>query len=187
MGELMAQNVCHLPIEMPDEAIDLEIRHTVAHMKQLSGCEIKVSENQSQGKPPQVEILNPQGSNHIVVEYDPDDDYEPFTVFFAFQHRHMRDENDILQYVHEIICGNRFSIEYFREGKPRFGGEITAEALKDLSYEALERETGYYGSVRLIDCADAFKVRGWNSASDFDAVFVTDENGAVEIVRRNIT
>ena len=155
--------------------------------KQLSAYEIKVSEDQSQGKLLQVEIINPFGSDNITVEYDPDDDDTPFTLYFAFQHRHMHDEKAIVEYINKIICGNLFSIEYFRKGKPRFGGEITAEELKNLSYEALERDTGYYGSTKLKECADSFKVRGWNSNSNFDAVFVTDESGAVDIKRLSLT
>ena len=74
-----------------------------------------------------------------------------------------------------------FAIEFFKGGERRFGGDITAQELEDLSYEKLEQKTGYYGSTKLIDCADMFKVRGWSGKNSFDAMFVVGESGKVDI------
>lgn len=41
--------------------------------------------------------------------------------------------------------------------------------------------TGYYGTTKLIDIADSFKVRGWNTESNFDAVLVLEKDGTVAI------
>jgi len=83
------------------------------------------------------------------------------------------------------INGNVFSIEYFNNDTRCFGGDITAEELKDLSYDTLEQNTGYYGITKLKDCADSFKLRGWHRDHNFDAVFVTDEDGSITIKKLN--
>ena len=100
---------------------------------------------------------------------------------FSFQHRHIEDENGVVEYVTDIIDENVLAIEFFKNGEKRFGGDMTSRELKDLSYEKLEQKTGYYGSTKLIDCADAFQVRGWSGKNNFDAIFVADESGKIEI------
>ena len=127
-----------------------------------------------------VEIINPFGKYNIIVDYD-SADFTPFSVMFSFQHRHFKDENDVFEYIEDIIGENVFAIEFFKDGNDRFGGDITLEQLNNLSYKALEQITGYYGSTKLKDCADSFKVRGWSGNKDFDAAFVTLKNGEVEI------
>ena len=127
-----------------------------------------------------IEIVNPFCKDNIVVDYDPADP-TPFTVMFSFQHRHIKDEKGVIEYITDIINENIFSIEFFKKGERRFGGDVTAQELKDLSYEKLEQKTGYYGSIKLRDCADMFKVRGWSSKNNFDAMFVVSENEKIEI------
>lgn len=144
-------------------------------IKQFSNYEIIISEDEGF-----VEIINPFCKDNIRVHYDFDDEFSPYILCFAFQHVHMCDEEDIVDYVNDIISGELFSIEFFKDGVRRFGGDITADKLKELSYELLEQHTGYLGSAKLKDCADSFKVRGWCS-ENFDATFVTDESGIVTI------
>ena len=127
-----------------------------------------------------VEIVNPFGKDNIIVNYDPADP-TPFTVMFSFQHRHIEDETGVIEYITDIINENIFPIEFFKNGKKRFGGDITSQELEDLSYKNLEQITGYYGSTKLIDCADMFKVRGWSGKNSFDAMFVVSESGKIEI------
>ena len=132
-----------------------------------------------------VEIINPFGCENIRVEYIPDDDFTPYIVYFAFQHCHMCDVEDIVEYIRDLIEGNRFSIEFFKNGARYFGGDIAAEDLKDLSYEILEQYSGYYGLHKLKDLVDSFKLRGWNPKDNFDAVFIISDNGSVEIIRQD--
>ena len=127
-----------------------------------------------------VEIVNPFGKDNIIVDYDPADP-TPFMVEFSFQHRHIEDENGVIEYITDIINENIFPIEFFKNGEKRFGGDITSQELEDLSYENLKQRTGYYGSTKLIDCADAFKIRGWSGKNDFDATLVIGESGKIEI------
>ena len=127
-----------------------------------------------------VEIVNPFGKDNIIVDYDPADP-TPFMVEFSFQHRHIEDETDVIEYITDIINENIFPIEFFKNGEKRFGGDITSQELEDLSYENLEQKTGYYGSTKLRDCADMFKVRGWSGKNSFDSMFVVSESGRIEI------
>ena len=131
-----------------------------------------------------VEIINSFGQDNIVVDYDVADP-TPFMVMFSFQHRHIKDEKGVIEYITDIINENIFPIEFFKNGERRFGGDVTAQELKDLSYEKLEQKTGYYGSTKLIDCADAFKVRGWSGKNNFDATLVIGESGKIEIKKLN--
>ena len=131
-----------------------------------------------------VEIVNPFCKDNIIVDYDVNNP-TPFTVRFSFQHRHIKDEKGVIEYITDIINENIFPIEFFKNGERRFGGDVTAQELKDLSYEKLEQKTGYYGSTKLIDCADAFKVRGWSGKNNFDATLVIGESGKIEIKKLN--
>ena len=131
-----------------------------------------------------VEIINSFGQDNIVVDYDVADP-TPFMVEFSFQHRHIEDETGVIEYITDIINENIFPIEFFKNGEKRFGGDITSQELEDLSYENLKQKTGYYGSTKLIDCADAFKIRGWSGKNNFDATLVIGESGKIEIKKLN--
>ena len=127
------------------------------------------------------EMVNPVGSDNIKVQYIPDDEFTPYIVAFAFQHCHMSDEEAVLEYINRIIEGNVFSIEFFNDGNCCFGGDISLQQLEGLSYEKLEKYTGYYGGTKLKELADMVKVRGWHSENNFDAIFVVDEHGRMTI------
>ena len=91
------------------------------------------------------------------------------------------DEEDVIEWISHIITGDKFAIEFFKNGEQCFGTEIKAKELLDLSYEKLEQITGYYGLTKLLSIVDAFKVRGWNSQHNFDAIFVRDDKGNILI------
>ena len=145
-------------------------------LKYFSSYEIRFTEDGDFA-----EIINPFYTENVKVEYIADDDFNPFIVYFAFQHCHMCDEEDIVEYINEIVNENKFSIEFFKNGKRRFGSDITAQELERLSYEKLEQHTGYWGITKLKQMADAFKVRGWNPNRNFDAVFVINNGESVTI------
>lgn len=144
--------------------------------KHFSSYEIKFSKDGSL-----VEIINPFYNENVKVEYIPDDDFTPYIVYFAFQHCHMCDEEDIVEYINDIIDGNVFSIEFFNNGARCFGGDITAAELNDLSYETLARYMESLGVAKMIDYANSFKLRGWHSNYNLDAVFAIDESGSATI------
>lgn len=125
-------------------------------------------------------IFNPFYGENVNVDFY-EDDYTPFIACFSFQHRHFTDEEDVIDWTNKIISGRRSAIEFFKDGKNRFGGDIEEEKLDNISYEELEQYAGYYGTTKLIDIVDSFKVRGRNTESNFDAVLVLEKDGTVAI------
>lgn len=126
-------------------------------------------------------IFNPFYNENINVHCYPEDDYTPFHVCFSFQHCHLTGKEDVVDWIIDIITGDKFAIEFFKNGKNCFGGDIKAEALDNISYEKIEKYTGYYGSTKLFRIVDSFKVRGWNPESNFDAVLVFEKDGTIAI------
>ena len=122
-------------------------------------------------------IINPNYDENITVY---DDGYE-FTVCFSFQHRHFDDEDDVVAWIHKILSGNIFAIEFFNHEQRGFGGEIDAGEMQELTYEKLERFTGYLGLTKLLDVSDSFKIRGWDSKNNFDCAMDREENGTIAI------
>ena len=123
------------------------------------------------------EIVNPNYDENIVVR----DDEVEFTVFFSFLHCHFEDEEDVIEWIRQIIFGITLAIEFFHHEQAVFGGEIDVEVFKSLTYEKLERSQGYYGIIELSDVADSFKIRGWDRKNNFDYTINCDANGNVRI------
>lgn len=126
------------------------------------------------------DIINPFGKDPIRVCVE-NDTREPYMVCFSFQHRHLATSDEVITYVGDIIGGNVFAIEFFKDGRKRFGGDLDAQEVCELSYDMPARFLGCFGASKLIDVADSFKVRGWAQDGDFDAKFITDEMGNVTI------
>ncbi len=122
-------------------------------------------------------LVNPFYEENITVYYCEDDDFTPFCVCFSFQHCHLTNQKDVVEWINQIIAGSKLAIEFFNHGQKCFGSEIDSEELLDLSYEKLEQLTGYYGLTKLFSIVDTFKVRGWNNQHNFDAAFVCEDNG----------
>ena len=128
------------------------------------------------------DIINPFGKDSIRVCME-NDVHEPYMVCFSFQHRHLATADEVIAYVSDIIGGNVFAIEFFKDGRKRFGGDLDAQEVRELSYDMLARFLGCFGASELIDVADSFKVRGWAQDGDFDAKFITGEMGKVILVK----
>ena len=77
--------------------------------------------------------------------------------------------------------GNVFAIEFFKDGYRRFGGDLNAQEVRELSYDRLAHFLGCFGASRLIDVVDSCKIRGWAGDTDFDVTFVEDEQGNVTL------
>lgn len=126
------------------------------------------------------DIVNPFGKDPIRV-YVEDDPHWPYTVGFSFQHRHLATVDEVVAYASDIMNGNVFAIEFFKDGYRRFGGDLDAQEVRELSYDRLVQFLGCFGASRLIDVVDSCKVRGWARDADFDATFVEDEQGNVTL------
>lgn len=122
-------------------------------------------------------IMNPNYDENITV-YDEEFEY---IVCFSFQHRHFEDKADVVSWIQKIISGKTLAIEFFNHEQRVFGGEIDADALKELSYHKLERFTGHYSIKELLRLADSFKIRGWDSKNNLDCTITCDASGNVVI------
>lgn len=122
-------------------------------------------------------ILNPNYNENVFV-YDEEFEY---IVCFSFQHRHMEDEEELVEWINEVINGNKLAIEFFANGQRRFGSEIGVKEIQEMTYKKLEQFTGSYGAIKLLDRADSFKVRGWDSKNNFDYSFICQPDGTVTI------
>lgn len=104
--------------------------------------EIKVQEDQ-------VIISNPLNKRRITVdrdEYtsiDDDDLYIEFTVYFITQHRHFSDLDNAIEYIKSIVRGEVYAIEFYKDGQPRFGGDIKQSLRNNLTIKNLALCFGY--------------------------------------------
>ena len=127
-----------------------------------------------------IEIVKPQNECKIIVDYIPEDDFSPYLVSWSYQHRHLVDEDDVIEYVNEIINCKVYAIECFKGDTAVFGGEIRIDDFEDFSYETLEKWSGYFGLTKLLDCVDTVKVRFWHGG--FDATFAYDKDGKPTVI-----
>lgn len=121
-------------------------------------------------------IYNPNSEDHLYLEYDKADEFSPYMLSFSFQHVHLTDEESAKEWIDSILNEDVFSIEYFSGEDRRFGGQISAQELSNLSYDYLEQDTGYYGITKLFQIVDHFKIRGWSKKNDFDGYFVKKDD-----------
>ena len=121
-------------------------------------------------------IYNPNSEDHLYIEYNKTDGFSPYMLSFSFQHVHLTDEESAKEWIDSILSEDVFSIEYFSGEERRFGGQISAQELRNLSYDYLEQETGYYGLTKLFQIVDHFRVRGWSKKNDFDGYFVMKDD-----------
>ena len=95
---------------------------------------------------------------------------------FSFQHVHVTDRESAAEWVDGILNERILSIEFFVGENRCFGSEINASDLDRLSYEFLEKYTGFFGREKLFRIANNFKVRGWSGENDFDGYFVQKDD-----------
>lgn len=128
-------------------------------------------------------IFNPFYDQNVNVYYE-EDNNTPFVACFSYQHCHFTDEEDVIDWINDIISGKILAIEFFKNGQNCFGGDIEAEELDEITYKKLEQYTGYCGTTKLQNIVDSFKIRGWNKESNFDAVLVIEKDGTIAIEKQ---
>lgn len=124
-----------------------------------------------------LEIINPFCENNIVLYYD--DSIDEYTLYFTYQHWHLNNEKDVIKYIKDIINGEIFSIEFFKDDERHFGSSISKEELENLSYDSLA--SMFYGVDVLKELVNCFKIRGFNKEDNYDAKFIMEENGKINI------
>lgn len=118
----------------------------------------------------------------IEVWYFPTEHYT-YCVYFADHHIHTCDKEEMIAFVTSIVSAEKASIEFFLDGKNRFGGEISTADLDDLTYDSLRCRFGYPNRDLT---GYTFKVRACDERYCFDGVFVKGEKNQVQILKRYI-
>ena len=85
----------------------------------FSNCQIQYSDDFTSAI-----IVNPFYNENVTIHYYEEDDFTPFCACFSFQHCHLPDEEDVVIWISEIMSGNKFAIEFFKNDQRRFGGDI---------------------------------------------------------------
>lgn len=65
--------------------------------------------------------------------------YVEYIVSFTTQHRHYDDLDDAMDFIRELMMDEVLAIEFYSNGKRRFGGDITAEEYENLTVESLAK------------------------------------------------
>lgn len=66
-----------------------------------------------------------------------------YIVIFTTQHRHFDDLNEVDEYVRRILTDDVLPIEFYKDGKNKFGGELSKSEFEKLSKRFLAEEFGY--------------------------------------------
>ena len=88
-----------------------------------------------------------------------------YIVQFSTQHRHFdaEDADELLEYMRSILDDRTLPLEFYLDGKPRFGGEFKAEELDRLSVSYLADE---YGFIRADLLSLDYEIHSWSGKYD---------------------
>ena len=124
-------------------------------------------------------IKNEKYDDVIKVYYDPED-FDVYCLCFATQHAHISDKEELIEYALSFANAEKAAIEFYENGKNRFGGDIETTLLNDLTYDSL-RKRFYYPSGAFSKLT--FQVRAWDKKYCFDGAFVKKPFGSVQIIK----
>ena len=131
----------------------------------LRGYDIDVSETEAQLTLTDRAI----GSEMVVFDEsdrhagDPLDFFTNIVVSFSTQHRHFEDVEDAAEYVLQILSDEVLPLEFYRDGKNRFGGDIERDELPLLS-QAWLAERFMVPAEQL--AAYQFEIHSWSGKYD---------------------
>ncbi len=118
-------------------------------------------------------ILNPHTDNNILVEYrENTDSCEEFTVRFATQHHRFADIVSVVNHIDKYIAGELFTIEFYKEGKSVFGGNVDSDVISEITAESIAQYFDY-SSEDMVDMD--FRVRSWFGNYDINGRVERDE------------
>ena len=129
-----------------------------------------------------VYIKNDQFEDPIVIHYFPDD-YYTYLLRFATQHYDTSSKEELTQLALAYANAEEAAIEFFENGKNRFGGGIEVSLLDNITYDDLRKRFGY-SHLDLTDLT--FKVRAWDVRYCFDGFFEKSESGSIEIRKKHV-
>ena len=126
----------------------------------------------TEGQNIELRINNCVNSNNISVlkeSYDTQDMknvYAEYIVCFATQHRHFEpdDADEITEYVTGILNDDVLPLEFFLNGKNRFGGEISKTDMEHLSLSLLTDRFGAFAGDSWLSLE--YEIRSWSGKYD---------------------
>lgn len=128
------------------------------------------------------EIKNQAFDDLITVYYDPKDP-DIYCLAFATQHVHLSEKERLIEYVTAFSNAETAAIEFYKNGRKLFGGDIETALLDGLTYDSLRNHFGHSSA----DISHlTFQVRAWDKKYCFNGEFTKDPSGAVQIVRKPI-
>ena len=116
-------------------------------------------------------IMNSNNNNNLYVyeeEYfsqDMKDRFVQYIVYFSTQHRHFdgNEEDEALEYILAIMEDKVLPLEFYKDGKRRFGGELAVEELDNLSVSSLSKHYGYTSDYLL---SFDYEIHSWSGRYD---------------------
>ncbi len=99
------------------------------------------------------------------VSQDMNERYAEYIVEFSTQHQHFDDdsEDEIIDYILSILDDEVLPLEFYLDGKRRFGGEIKKAELDDLSVSSLSKHYGFISDNLL---SFEYEIRSWSGKYD---------------------
>ncbi len=104
-----------------------------------------------------------------------------YTVCFATQHMHITDKNVLIETITNYANGTIAAIEFYKDGKNCFGGQIEVKYLADITYNSL---CGYFGYENLDMTHLTFKVYAWDKEYCFEGFFEKTFFDTVQIIKK---
>ena len=101
-------------------------------------------------------------NNNKMIEID--EESEEYIISFATQHRHFEnDVEEIKEYLSNIMNDQILPIEFYKNNKNIFGGEITIDLYNNLSNKAL---ADYYGCSEEDISNYEYEIHSWSGKYD---------------------
>ncbi len=125
-------------------------------------------------------IRNPDYDEPIKIYYELDD-YDTYTICFATQHLHISDRKKLVEAISNFANGSMAAIEFYDNGKNRFGGQIVTEYLSKITYDSLREYFGYpnYDISNL-----TFHVYAWNKSFCYEGSFIKRTSNQIDIAKK---
>lgn len=109
-------------------------------------------------------------------------DMSEYTVYFATQHLHIDEVDELIDAVSKFANASVAAIEFYENEKNRFGGQIETKFLENLTYDTLRT---YFGYPNLDIGQMTFRVYAWNKKYCFEGLFVKSAANTVEIIKKD--
>ena len=125
-----------------------------------------------------ISIVKKDFREPIKVYYEPD--MQEYIVTFATQHLHIDEEDELIDAVFRFANAGVAAIEFYENGKNRFGGQIETSLLDHLTYDSLRTRFGY---LQLDISQMTFRVYAWDQKYCFEGSFVKSAENTVQIIK----